>query len=418
MDHFRYVILGGGVTAGYAAKELAELGLRTGELCIVSKDDALPYDRPPLSKDFLSTEMPPEGVLVNDENFYNQHGIDVRLSAEVNIVDLEKKLLHTTRDEQIGFDKLVIANGVRPRTFDLPGAAQKGIIYLRSLDDARGIRVQAQDTQNAVVIGGGYIGMEVASQLQQRGLETDLLVHGDRVMHKLFTPEMSAFFERYYKERGVRLHKNAEPVSFSWNGRESGVRLKNGDYLPAEMIVAGLGVIPNTELFEGTGLLLDNGVVVNEYLETNIPNVYAAGDIANYYDVLYETQRRIEHWDNAVEQGQHVARILTNRREPFVQVPYFFSDVFDLSWEFWGDPTGATSIIQRGDIDSGSFSIWWLWSGRLIAAFVMNRSEDEREVAPAWIRSQEQVPLELLENPDLALDAPYPAAGEARTRGA
>ncbi len=417
MNHFRYVILGGGVTAGYAAKELADLGLQPGELCIVSKDNALPYDRPPLSKDFLTTDMPPEAVLINDEDFYRQHGIDVRLTTEVNIVDLKQKLLHTTNSEQIGFDKLVIANGVRPRTLDLPGAGHKGIIYLRSLDDAQGIRVQAQDTQQAVVIGGGYIGMEVASQLKQRGLETDLLMHSDRVLHKLFTPEMSAFFERYYAERGVNIHKHVKPVSFSWDGRESGVRLDNGTYLPAELIVAGIGVVPNTELFEGTGLMIDNGIVVNEYLETNIPNVYAAGDIANYYDVIYDQQRRVEHWDNAVEQGQSVARVLTNRREPFVQVPYFFSDVFDLSWEFWGDPTDATSVIQRGDIDSGSFSIWWLWNGRLIAAFVMNRSDDEREVAPDWIRSQNQVPLELLENPNLVLNQPYPATGKERTRG-
>jgi NADPH-dependent 2,4-dienoyl-CoA reductase/sulfur reductase-like enzyme len=177
----------------------------------------------------------------------------------------------------------------------------------------------------------------------------------------------------------------------------------SGRKVPADLVVAGIGVLPATEALEGSGLRLDDGVLVNEYLETGAPDVYAAGDVANYYDVLFARRRRVEHWDNAVQQGEHAARLLTGEREPFVHVPYFFSDVFDLSYEFWGDTAGADQAVLRGDLDGGRFSTWWLKAGRLVAAFVLNRPDDERDVAPLWIAERRQVTPELLRDETVPL---------------
>ena len=171
------------------------------------------------------------------------------------------------------------------------------------------------------------------------------------------------------------------------------------------MVVAGIGVQPVTEMLAGSGIEIDNGVIVNEYLETSRPGILAAGDVANYQDVLFGKRRRVEHWDNAVSQGQYCARVLMGERTPFKHVPYFFSDVFDLSYEFWGDPAGADAIVHRGDMASNSFSVWWLRQRHVVAAFTMNRPDEEREVAPKWIESKQAVSAVKLQDPSQPVSA-------------
>jgi NADPH-dependent 2,4-dienoyl-CoA reductase/sulfur reductase-like enzyme len=199
---------------------------------------------------------------------------------------------------------------------------------------------------------------------------------------------MSQFFETYYSAHGVRFERNASIESFGGESTVQSVRLSGGREIATDMVVAGIGVKPVTEFLASSGIELSNGVVVNEYLETNLAGIYAAGDVANYNDVLFGKQRRVEHWDNAVSQGQHCARLLMGDRQPFRHVPYFFSDVFDLSYEFWGDTDGADQTIMRGDIATRSFSVWWMRGKQLVAAFVMNRPDDERTAAPQWIESK------------------------------
>jgi NAD(P)H-nitrite reductase large subunit len=417
MQTYRYVILGGGVVAGYAAQELARYDLRSGELCIVSADDTLPYERTALSKDYITGDGDETAILINDETFYNTHGIDVRLNAQVDIVDFANRILHTNRREQIGFEKLLIATGSRPRPLDLPGTNRPGMYYMHSLDDARAVRALAGTTQSAVVIGGGYVAIETAASLRQDGIDVTLIVPEDHVMHDRFdAPELSRFFERYLETQGVQIHKGTPVTSFGAGNQVSGVTLREGQFYPGDFVVVEVGVMPNTELFEGTGLELNDGVVTNEYLEASVKNVLAAGDVASYYDTLFQRQRRVENWSDAAVQASHAARVLTNRREPYVKVPYFFSRLFDKTWEFWGDSLGATYTVQRGSLDDASFSQWWLRNGVLIAAMVMDRPEEERELALEWIRSQEKVPLELLERTDLSLREPYPDPHAARRR--
>lgn len=379
---YRYVILGGGVVAGYAAQEFGELGIGRDELAIVSADSSLPYERPSLSKDFLAGESQTTDILINDERFYRDRGIDVWLNTQVKQADLASRRLITANGDQIEFEKLLIATGSTPRKLSIPGADHERVLYLRSLDDARHIRQRFGKIEQAAVIGGGYIGMEVAAVLAGQHIKTAMIFHGDYLMHRMFTPELATFFGNYYQERGVRLYSNDEPERFDFDSEVRGVVLKNSAaYVPADIAVIGIGVIPNTQLFAESGLEIDNGILVNEYLESNIEGVYAAGDIARYPDAYYGTRRRVEHWQNAVEQGQHAARVMTGRREAFKTVPYFFSDEFDLSWEFWGDPNGADDVITRGDFEQQSIGVWWVREQHLIATFLMNRPDAERDIA-------------------------------------
>jgi NADPH-dependent 2,4-dienoyl-CoA reductase/sulfur reductase-like enzyme len=384
----KYIILGGGMVAGYAAKESASRGLRSGELTIVSAEDTLPYERPPLSKGFLSGKDTADGILINTLEWYEKQGIDTKLRTTIDKINLKEKRLYADSGEVFEFEDLLIATGASARKLDCPGNDSPNVFYLRSLADSRKIREKAASSKQAVVIGGGFVGMEAASVLSQKNIDTSLIIREDRVWSRVFTRAMSEFFERYYLSRGVTLLKNESVVSLQGGGRID-VSLSSGRKISCDMVVAGVGAAPVTELFANSGLAIENGIAVNEYLETIQPRISAAGDVANYVDKLFDKRRRVEHWDNAVSQGQHWASIISGERRPFLHVPYFFSDVFDLSYELWGDSEGATQTIARGDLSSSSFSIWWLKRDCLIAAFVMNRPDEERQFAPEWIKSKQ-----------------------------
>jgi len=391
MSGSKFAMVGGGMVAGYAAKQFVEMGLRPGDLTVFSADTSIPYERPPLSKSFLSGKDTEESIRINPEDFYHGHGIEIRLNTRVARVDPSRKILKLQSGEEFEFEKLILATGCRARTLTIPGADLAGVHYLRTLDDSKGIRDHAAGAKRAVVIGSGFIGMEVSSVLAQKGIETTMVMREDRVWKQFFAPEMSAFFEGYFAERGVKFRKGAAIRQLRGQGNVESVELGDGTAISCEMVVAGIGAEPVTELLDGSGLELNNGVVTNEFLETSAPGILAAGDIANYPDVLFGKRRRVEHWDNAVSQGQHCAKALMGDRAPFRHVPYFFSDVFDLSYEFWGDTEDSTQIVYRGDPATNSFSAWWLKEKRLIAAFVMNRPGDERDLAPMWIEKQQDV---------------------------
>jgi NADPH-dependent 2,4-dienoyl-CoA reductase/sulfur reductase-like enzyme len=405
MDQTKFVILGGGMVAGYAAKQLVELGLAPGELAILSADSSVPYERPPLSKSFLAGKDTEESIRINSEDFYRDHGIQMRLGCEVSALDSERKRLSLKSGGEFGFDKLIIATGARVRTLDIPGAQLANVHYLRSLEDSKSIRNSAGNVKRAVVVGSGFIGMEVTAVLAQKGIETTMVLRDDRIWKNFFTPQMSQFFEAYYAERGVLFAKNATLKELRGDGRVESAELADGETIPCEIVVAGIGVRPVTEVLANSGIEVADGVVVNEYLQTNRPDIFAAGDIANYRDVLFGKRRRVEHWDNAVSQGQYCARALMGERAPFKHVPYFFSDVFDLSYEFWGDPSDAEAVIHRGDFSSNSFSVWWMRNKTLVAAFAMNRPDEERDAAPKWIESKQNVSASKLGDPLLNIEA-------------
>ena len=388
------------MVAGYAAKQLVEGGLKPGELTIVSADTSLPYERPPLSKGFLAGKDTEAGIRINPEDFYREHEIEVRLHCEADGIDAGRKLLRLRSGEDLGFERLIIATGARVKTLDVPGSDLAGIYYLRSMEDARRIRAHAGSAKRALVAGSGFIGMEVASVLAQKGIAITMVLREDRIWKKFFTPAMSRFFESYYAARGVQFIKQATVAELRGDGAVSSAALDGDRTVACDLVIAGIGVRPVTELLADSGIEVADGVMVNEYLETNQRDIWAAGDVANYQDTLFGKRRRVEHWDNAVSQGQHCARALAGERTPFLHVPYFFSDVFDLSYEVWGDPSGASEIVERGDLGSTSFSVWWLQRERLVAAFTMNRPDEEREAAPRWIEFKQHVSAESLRRSD------------------
>lgn len=365
------------MVAGYAAKQFVENGIKPGELGIVSADNALPYERPPLSKGYLAGKEDEQSVLINPEGFYREHAIGIHLNTHIERMDISGKRLIGKGGEEFRFSKLVLATGARVRTLDVPGADRENVLYLRSLSDSARLRDRLKNAKKVAVIGGGFIGMEVASQSAQQGRDTTMIFPQDRVWKNFFTPEMSRFFEKYYRDRAVHFVSAASVEAI---GVDS-VSLSTGARLEADLIVAGIGVTPITEIATAAGLKVENGIVVNEFLETGTADIYAAGDSANYYDVLFRKRRRVEHWDNAVKQGQYLARRLAGEATPFENIPYFFSDIFDLSYEFWGDTEGADRTEYRGDVKSPSFSAWWLKGNKVVAAFAMNRPDAEREQA-------------------------------------
>ena len=399
------------MVAGYAAKELAGRGLNSGELLIISADDTLPYERPPLSKGFLSGKESEAGILFNNPEWYRQQGVDVRLQTVIETVDLQKKRLYATSGETFLFETLLIATGARARKLDCPGNDLQNVFYLRSLDDSRKIRASAESCKQAVVLGGGFIGMEVAAILAQKNIETTLILREDRVWSRVFTVPMSEFFERYYVARGVQLLKRESVVRLEGKGRVRTAVLSSGRTIPCDLVVAGVGATPVSELFTNGGLAVENGIVVNEYLETNQRGIFAAGDVANYFDIIFHKRRRVEHWDNAVSQGQHWAALVRGDRKPFSHVPYFFSDVFDLSYELWGDSEGATQTFARGDLNSSSFSVWWLKQSRLVSAFAMNRPDEERQAAADWVKARQLVSPEGLADNNRAVKEAALSAG-------
>ena len=385
MKSFPIVILGGGVVAGYAAKEFVGQGGKKGELAIVTTENVLPYERPSLSKGFLAGREEAGDIQIAGADFYRKHGIALYRSFTVGKADLRRRRLHGASGAFIGFEKLLIATGSTVRRLHVPGADRPGIFYLRQLRHSQRIHAQIKRGQRAVVIGSGFIGMEVASVLASGGVRTTVVFPDDRVWKHLFTPSVSTFFETQFSKHGVTFMKNEKVVALTHEHRECQVVLASGNRVPTDFVVAGIGVIPAVELFHRTPLDTHDGIRVNEFLETNVSGVWAAGDVANYPDQIFHRRRRVEHWDNAVEQGRVAMRNMMDKFQPFIHVPYFFSDVFDLSYEFWGDASGHDQVVYRGNMDDKQLSVWWLKKRTLCAALIMNRPEEERRYAPRWI---------------------------------
>lgn len=398
MKTFPIVILGGGVAAGYAAKEFVAQSGKRGDLAIVTAENALPYERPPLSKGFLAGQEEASGLQISDAAFYRKQGIAVFRNFQVGKVDFRRRRLQSASGKVLGFDQLLIATGSTVRRLKVPGASQSEVFYLRQMKDSLAIHAQIKRGRRAVVIGSGFIGMEVASVLAGSGVRTTMVFPDDRVWKRLFTPPVSTFFERQFAGHGITFVKSDKVVAMTHKNQGCQVVLASGLEVPADFVVAGIGVVPATELFRRTALDTGDGLKVNKFLETNVPGVWAAGDVANYPDQIFHRRMRVEHWDNAVEQGRVAMRNIMGKYQPFIHVPYFFSDVFDLSYEFWGDADGHDQVVYRGNMNQKQLSVWWLKRHTLCAALLMNRPEDERTLAPRWILRRPRLDAKALQN--------------------
>ncbi|MBD3334383.1 MAG: NAD(P)/FAD-dependent oxidoreductase [Candidatus Eisenbacteria bacterium] len=404
MNNFAHVILGGGVSAGHAVKELVTQGVGRDALCLISAENDPPYERPPLSKGLLRGKISTEKPVIHSREFYEEHGIALMLNTSVEAVDFDQRRL-VTQAGPVGFKKLLLVTGSQARLLDCPGVMLEGVIHLRTLADARRILERLDSARRATVIGGGFIGSEVSASLRSRGLEIDWLYREDRILEdRPHTPEMSASFEEVFRGHGVTLHPNDRPKAFQGDERVERVLTTGGQELPTDLVVVGIGATPHTELFEGSPVDVDGGILVNEQLETSVADVFAAGDVVRYPDPRFG-RLRVEHWDTAVRQARHAARAMLGNRESYEELPYYFSDVFDLSWEYWGHQAGADTVVYRGNVKSDSFSAFWLRDGAVVAAFVMGRSSEEREAAQKMVASGAKVSAAKLEDQSAALPA-------------
>lgn len=397
-DTFPYVILGGGLVAGYAARAFAKEASRAGQLCILSAEAHLPYDRPPLSKDFLAGDKTREQLRINPPEFYQEHDIEVRLDQPATGLELNERLIHTDAGS-IRFDKLLVATGAHVKRLDAAGDTLAGVTYLRHLHDAETIRERAEHAERAIIVGGGFIGTEVASVLVQQGLEVTLISRSEQLLPGVLTPELAGFLEDTLRQAGVDLQLGAQLTAFRGERDLEAVVLDSGKSLQADLAVVGIGVEPNITLFKDTAIERGDGLVVDDHLRTSHEAVWAAGDVANV-----PAWGRLEHWDDAMAQAEVAIKNMLGQDTPYRQVPHFFSTVMGRSYEMWGKPKADARIIHRGAIEQGQGSAWWLEEKRLVAALLFERPYEERLFAVEALETSREIDPEELADDDAALE--------------
>jgi NADPH-dependent 2,4-dienoyl-CoA reductase/sulfur reductase-like enzyme len=373
MRQFELVIVGGGLASARAIKAYREAG-GEGTVALLSNDAVLPYHRPPLSKGYLRDETD-EAPFVEDEAFYADNDVDVLLGTLVSAVTPRARWLTTQRGRRYGYEQLLIATGARPRRLNVPGAELDGVFTLRSLADSASIRDAARGGNRAAVVGGGFIGMEVAASLRRLGLQVALIHLGSGLFDQLDSRDLSDQLASLYSERGVEVLLEQEVAAFGGDGRLAYVETKSGDRVEADLAVVGVGVVPNVEFLAGSGLALENGIVVNERFEASAPGVYAVGDVANFFDPLYGRRRRIEHWSNANYQGAEVGRVLAGEVGGYDTVSSFFSEVFGTTIRVFGDTSHAEQLSSEGSLEAG-FLASYGDRGPLVGAISVGQSEE------------------------------------------
>ncbi|CAI8612311.1 unnamed protein product [Vicia faba] len=395
---FVYVILGGGVSAGYAALDFVRRGVSHGELCIISDESVAPYERPALSKGYLLPEgaarLPSFHTCVgaNEERltpkWYKEHGVELVLGTGVKSADVKRKTLLTTTGETISYKFLIIATGARAlklEEFGVNGSDAENVCYLRDISDANRLvdAIQSSPGGNAVVIGGGYIGMECAASLVINKINVTMVFPEAHCMARLLTPKIANYYEEYYKLRGVKFIKGTVLSSFDFdsNGKVTDVTLRDGTKLSVDMVVVGIGIRPNTGLFEGQLTLEKGGIKVNGMFQSSNSSVYAIGDVAAFPVKAFGEKRRLEHVDSARKSAKHaVSSIMEpDKTGEFDYIPFFYSRVFTLSWQFYGDNAGE--VVYYGDLSASgdTFGAYWVNKGHVVGAFLEGGTKEEYE---------------------------------------
>nr|ADF43731.1 monodehydroascorbate reductase [Lilium longiflorum] len=413
--HFKYIIIGGGVSAGYAAREYVKQGLAPGELAIISKEAVAPYERPALSKAYLfpqgAARLPGFHVCVGSggerllPEWYTEKGIELLLSTEIVKADLPSKTLTSAAGATFTYDILIIATGstvIKLSDFGVQGADAKNIFYLREIDDADKLvaAIQAKPNGKAVIVGGGYIGLELGATLKINNLDVTMVYPEPWCMPRLFTAEIAAFYEGYYANKGIKIIKGTVAVGFDSdaNGDVTAVKLKDGRVLDADIVVVGVGGRPLTTLFKGQVEEEKGGIKTDGFFKTSITDVYAVGDVATFPLKLYNEIRRVEHVDHARKSAEHAVKAIKANSEgkPIVEydyLPFFYSRTFDLSWQFYGDNVGDSVLFGDADPTSAKpkFGSYWIKDGKVVGAFLESGSPDENKAIAKVARLQPAV---------------------------
>jgi len=366
----KVVIAGAGHAAGQVVASLKQQKF-AGQIVLVGDEPYLPYQRPPLSKKFLSGDLPAERLYVKPASFYEDPQVELRLATRISEIDRDNKTLKTNNGD-IAYDKLILALGSRVRRLDIEGADLDGVHYLRNIADVDGIHAELQNKKHAVIVGAGYIGLEVAAVIRQLGLDVTVVEMADRVMSRVVSPEISDFYQIEHTSQGVKLRLSTGITAFRGDGHIDAVETADGELIPADFVVIGVGIVPNTELASHADIIVADGIVVNDQCQTNDPDIYAVGDCTSHPNSIYGRQLRLESVHNAVEQAKTAASNICGKQSHYAQVPWFWSDQYDLKLQIAGLSTGYDDVVIRGNPADRSFACLYLKDGKLIATDAVN----------------------------------------------
>ena len=394
-------IVGASLAGAKAAETLRDEGF-DGRIVLVGEESERPYERPPLSKDYLRGEAERSKVYVHDEGFYAANDIELRTSCHVESIDVRSHEIVLAAGERLSYDRLLLSVGAEPRRLSLPGADLPGVLYLRTLSDSDELRARLEAGGHVVVIGAGWIGAEAAASARQKGLEVTLVEMAEVPLERVLGAEVGAIFRDIHTDHGVRFVGGAGVDGLEGSGHVERVRLADGTAIDCDFVVVGVGVRPRTELAERAGLVVDNGIVVDELLGTSAPGIFAAGDVANARHPFYGTHIRVEHWANALNQGPAAARGMLGKGTAYDRLPYFFSDQYDVGMEYSGFATEWDQILFRGDPATREFIAFWLKDERVVAGMNVN-VWDVTDPIQALIRSKNAVDRARLTDPEVPL---------------
>ncbi len=366
-----FVIVGGGLAGATAAATLRKEGF-DGRLILFGDDPERPYELPPLSKGYLRGEDERDKVFVHGDAFYSERDIELRVHTRVSGLQPATQEVVTDGGERLRYDRLLLATGASPRHLRVPGADLPGVHYLRTLADADQVRAALARAEKVVVVGGGWIGAEVAASVRQLGLEVSLVAPGAVPVERVLGQEVGKVYYDLHAERGVELLMQSRVEGLVGSGRVEAVRVGDGRLVAADLVVIGIGTEPSTDIARTAGVAVDGGVVADEYLRTNVPGVFAAGDVASVWHPRLGSRLRVEHWDNAKRQARAAARNMLDRDAPYDRIPYFYSDQYDLGMEYSGYAPEWDRVVFRGDPAAREFIAFWLKGGRVVAGMNAN----------------------------------------------
>jgi 3-phenylpropionate/trans-cinnamate dioxygenase ferredoxin reductase component len=398
-----FVIAGASLAGAKAAETLRSEGF-DGRVVLIGTELERPYERPPLSKDYLRGESGREQIYVHEEGFYAEHEIELRLGVTVTHLDPSSRLLALDDGDPLRYDRLLLTTGSEPRRLSIPGAELDGVHYLRSVGDSDALRARLDRGGSVVVVGAGWIGAEVAASARQRGLDVTIVEPQSVPLERALGAELGAVYRDVHADHGVRLLLETGVEAFEGGAAVERVRTSDGQELACDFVVVGVGIEPRTQLASAAGLAVDDGVLVDEHLQSIVPGVFAAGDVANAWHPFYRERIRVEHWANALNQGPAAARNMLDRREPYDTIPYFYSDQYDVGMEYAGHASTSDRIVFRGDPASREFIAFWLVADRVVAGMNVN-VWDVTDHIQRLIRERVSVDDRRLADTDVPLEA-------------
>ncbi len=402
-------IAGAGHAAGQVVATLRQKKF-DGTIVLLGEEPWLPYQRPPLSKKYLAGQLDAERLHFKPQSFYDHPQIEVRLETRIEAIDRTAKRLALTGNETLSYDTLVVATGARPRKLDVPGVDLAGVHYLRTIADVNSIRDELGKGTRLAIVGAGYIGLEVAAVASQLGAKVTVMEMEERVMSRVVSPPVSAFYQNEHATHGVDIMLSTGVSGFSGNGKVTAVDLSDGKQVPADMAIIGIGIVPNTELAGDAGLEVDNGIVVDDHCRSSDPQIFAVGDCTQHPNEVLGRRVRLESVHNALEQAKTAAANICGEDSRYAQVPWFWSDQYDLKLQIAGLSQGHDQVVMRGDPGTRSFACLYLRRGQLIAIDAINSPKDFMQ-SKALIAAHAVIDPQVLANTEVELKALAPDRG-------